>query len=69
MDLNNKVALNFFWPKMQRQIRIVGDAARVSSNESDKYLILVTGGAGFIGSHTCLELLRRDYEIFLLDSF
>ena len=31
--------------------------------------ILVTGGAGFIGSHTCLELLRRDYEIFLLDSF
>ena len=23
--------------------------------------ILVTGGAGYIGSHTCLELLQRGY--------
>ena len=31
--------------------------------------IIVTGGAGFIGSHTCLLLLERGYEIFVIDSF
>ena len=30
--------------------------------------ILVTGGSGFIGSRTCLLLLERGYEIFVLDS-
>ncbi|MDC3047475.1 UDP-glucose 4-epimerase GalE [Prochlorococcus sp. AH-736-A21] len=30
--------------------------------------ILVTGGAGFIGSHTCLLLLEKGYEIFVIDS-
>ena len=30
--------------------------------------ILVTGGTGFIGSHTCLLLLEKGYEIFVLDS-
>ena len=30
--------------------------------------ILVTGGAGFIGSHTCLALLENDYELYVLDS-
>ena len=31
--------------------------------------ILVTGGAGFIGSHTCLLLLERGYNLFVIDSF
>ena len=31
--------------------------------------ILVTGGAGFIGSHTCIHLLERGYEVVLIDSF
>ena len=31
--------------------------------------ILVTGGSGFIGSHTCLILLRNGFEIFVIDSF
>ena len=31
--------------------------------------ILVTGGAGFIGSHTCVSLLEKGYEIVILDSY
>ncbi len=30
--------------------------------------ILITGGAGFIGSHTCLVLLNKGYELYVLDS-
>ena len=30
--------------------------------------ILVTGGAGYIGSHTCVELLDADYEVVVLDN-
>lgn len=30
--------------------------------------ILVTGGAGYIGSHTCLELLHADYEVIVVDN-
>ena len=31
--------------------------------------ILVTGGAGFIGSHTCVELLNAGKDIIVLDNF
>lgn len=31
--------------------------------------ILVTGGAGFIGSHTCVELLEAGHSISVLDNF
>ena len=30
--------------------------------------ILVTGGAGYIGSHTCLELLQRGYGVVVIDN-
>ena len=30
--------------------------------------ILVTGGAGYIGSHTCLELLRRGHQVIVADN-
>ena len=31
--------------------------------------LLITGGAGFIGSHTCVVLLEQGYELVVLDSF
>lgn len=31
--------------------------------------VLVTGGAGYIGSHTLLELLSLDHEVCVVDSF
>ena len=30
--------------------------------------ILVTGGAGYIGSHTCVELLNLGYDVVILDN-
>ena len=31
--------------------------------------ILVTGGAGYIGSHTCVELLNKGYDVIVIDNF
>ena len=31
--------------------------------------ILVTGGAGYIGTHVCADLLQKDYDVVVLDSF
>ncbi|HOO28857.1 MAG TPA: SDR family NAD(P)-dependent oxidoreductase, partial [Lachnospiraceae bacterium] len=31
--------------------------------------VLVTGGAGFIGSHTCVELINAGYEVVIADNF
>ena len=30
--------------------------------------ILVTGGAGYIGSHTCVELQNAGYDVVVLDN-
>lgn len=30
--------------------------------------VLVTGGAGYIGSHTCIELLESDYGVIVIDN-
>ena len=30
--------------------------------------VLVTGGCGYIGSHTCVSLLEHKYNLLLLDS-
>lgn len=37
LDNNNKVALVFFWPELQRQVRIVGTAQKMSDDKSDLY--------------------------------
>ncbi len=31
--------------------------------------VLVTGGAGYIGSHTCLELINSGYNPIIIDNF
>lgn len=32
-------------------------------------VVLVTGGAGFIGSHTCVELLSRGHDVVVADNY
>ena len=32
-------------------------------------MILVTGGAGYIGSHTCVLLIEAEYEVVVFDNF
>lgn len=31
--------------------------------------ILITGGTGYIGSHTAVELIQKRYEVFIIDNF
>ena len=42
--------------------RIIGD------NRREKMKILVTGGCGYIGSHTIVELLNKAYEVIVVDN-
>jgi len=37
--------------------------------ETAKKKILVTGGAGFIGSHICAELISGGYNVVIVDNF
>ncbi len=37
IEHNNNVALNFYWPELERQVRIVGTAERISAADSDAY--------------------------------
>ena len=30
--------------------------------------VLVTGGTGYIGSHTCVELLNEGYDVVVIDN-
>ena len=37
LEQNNKVALNFFWPTVERQVRVEGELFKLSDAESDAY--------------------------------
>ena len=43
-------------------------AAAKENMEDTKMKILVTGGAGYIGSHTCVELLNAGYDVVVMDN-
>ena len=30
--------------------------------------VLITGGTGFIGSHTCLEIIEKGFNVLIIDS-
>jgi UDP-glucose 4-epimerase len=40
----------------------------MTEHTSEKGTILVTGGAGFIGSHTCVELLNAGFGVVVIDN-
>ena len=37
IDVNPNVALNFYWPELERQVRITGIAKKIAMNDSDTY--------------------------------
>ena len=54
-----------FYTKMSKCATI-----NLTKNEKEIFImaILVTGGAGYIGSHTCVELLDAGYDVVVLDN-
>ena len=42
---------------------------QIKTVENMRRRVLITGGAGFIGSHTCLVLLEQGDELVVLDNF
>ncbi len=39
IEVNPNVCMNFFWPEMERQVRINGSISRLSEQESDDYFV------------------------------
>ena len=48
---------------------LLDTAPRASGLSAAMARLLITGGAGFIGSHTCVVLLEAGHELVVLDSF
>ena len=46
----------------------LGKTLFIHNKEDEHMAILVTGGAGYIGSHTCIELLNAGYDVVVVDN-
>ena len=45
-----------------------GNDSKIGKKRS-RFMILVTGGTGYIGSHTCVHLMEAGYEVLIVDNF
>ena len=46
----------------------MGESQQMNEKQA-KATVLVTGGAGYIGSHTCVNLLEQGYDVVVVDNF
>eukprot|EP01102_Stenamoeba_stenopodia_P001420 TRINITY_DN1122_c0_g1_i1.p1 TRINITY_DN1122_c0_g1~~TRINITY_DN1122_c0_g1_i1.p1 ORF type:complete len:366 (+),score=72.60 TRINITY_DN1122_c0_g1_i1:109-1206(+) len=44
------------------------DDVVANDEQNSKGVVLVTGGSGYIGSHTCVELLEEGYQVVVIDN-
>ena len=65
---NNKVSLVFFWPELQRQVRIVGNAFKIAEDRSDNYFNSRPIGSK-IGAHASPQSKVIANRAFLEESF
>ncbi|MBX7204647.1 MAG: pyridoxamine 5'-phosphate oxidase [Bacteroidia bacterium] len=63
---NNKVALTFFWPELERQVRIEGTAALIHPEQSDEYFYSRPIGSQ-IGAHVSPQSKVIVNRMFLED--
>ena len=48
---------------------LIFEKATNMAEENNGPTILVTGGAGYIGTHCIIELLQKDYNVVAIDNF
>ena len=48
---------------------LIFEKTRNMAEENNGPTILVTGGAGYIGTHCIIELLQKDYNVVAIDNF
>ncbi len=56
-------------PSLERRGQAATKAKLGETQTATIFMIFVTGGAGYIGSHTCVELLNAGHEVTVFDNF